>query len=361
MDILTIAIIISIGLPLAIAMSIGVAITVINAINYAYSNSRARAMSAKLLSVNKINSYANQGLNEIITNLEAEEYKDIILMLEEDYSIENLEYALSRKSYKLDQKIYSIIPKAEKPFFKQLLAKFDYQNIRVLVRLKKANKFGIKYKKLLVPTDVFNRKQFEDLLNCTLEELKVKLRFTPYKDLIDKHFILNENFTIFDFGKAMKQEYYVRLVAAARSSKSKFLMKYVKMTIDYEGIRALTSLTQKNIENDNIIQGGYLNNKKLLAIKSAKPEAISGLISKEIIGEYVKSNNIQVKSLVDLRMAYEKYTSSLANELFLNNPMSINSVLGFYIKKEIEILNLSRILKLKSEGISSEIIREMII
>lgn len=350
-----------IGIGVGISVAIGLSIQILNAIIYSYTNARARALTSNLLQPNIINSYCDLGFLEIITNVESGNYQDIILMIEKDYSVENLEYALNRKSHKMNKKLLMIVPKKDQPFFRHLTAQFDYQNIKTLVRLKNAGKLGMEYKNLLVPTPNFRRSQFEELLTCSIEDLKIKLRFTAYKQLMDQNLILGEEFVISEFERKMNISYYQKLLYFARKANSKSLKKYSRVMIDYHNIKGLTSISIQNLEKNNIVTGGFLNNKKLLELKASKTENLQSITSQLYLNEFVNQEDIEVNSLMNLRVAFEKYIKKLGSDLLLRDPMSINSTLGYYIKKEAEILNLNRILKMKFENINSEKIKEMII
>lgn len=332
----------------AIGVAVPMSLRVMNAAKYSYTNARARGMLARLVPEKTVADYCEYGISEIMSDLESMEgYHDLVSVLGDDFSVENMQHALNKKSSVMNERLMNAVPKSERPFFAHLGAGLDYRNVRVLTRLKMNNKFGLRYRKLLVTTKVFPEESMEDLLTCSMEELWVKLRFTQFKAIVEEHLDVNHPA---GFEQALDREYFARLLTLAKRTKSKEVVSFARRLVDLHNVSSLTAFHDES----EIIPGGLLSSKVLWELKSAKSDVISEVLS----GTYVKG---EAESLHSVRVLVERELYQLGRKLLKANPMSLNGALGYYIVKETQIANLKRILKLKAGNVSAERIRRVVV
>jgi len=336
------------GVVGGIAVVVPLFLKVSRAAKYSYTNARARGMMAKLAPKETVTEYCDYSISAIVTDLESQEgYHDLVRMIGDDFSVENIHHALNRKSWMMNERLLGALPKSDKAFFEHLVAKSDYQNVRVLVRLKMNGKFGMMYRKLVSPTKIFSEDAIEDFLDCSLEDLWVKLRFTRFKEVVEAHFDVKNPAT---FEHALDRDYYDRLQVLARKTKNRELMQYAKKLVDLHNVSALTAYEQES----EIIAGGYLEEQMLWELKAAKPERVAELMAKTYIDG-------EPQSLQEARVAIERHVHAIGQRLLKADPMSLSSAIGYFIMKEIQISNLKRLLKLKAAGASPDLVRSVVV
>lgn len=329
-------------IAVAVLVVIGLVVRAQGAMKYSYTNAKTRGMVAKLMPPQKMEEYCEYGVSEIVTDLEsAEGYKDLVRMIGDDFSVENIQLALNKKSESMSAKVVGAVPKNDRRFFAHLAARLDYQNVKVLARLKQAGKFGAQYTRLVTPTKTFEEHKIEDFLSCSLDELWTKLRFTRFKKVVDE---FQKGQGVFE--QLLDREYFSKLLSLAKETKNSHVVRYARKLIDLHNISSLNSFA----EEGEIIAGGVLPRSTVWA---AKEDAQSALAD-----TYVQGG---VKTLQDARFALERDVHESGRFLLTKDPMTLNSALGYYILKEMQVTNLKRILKLKASGVPVETVRGVVV
>lgn len=318
------------------------------AAKYSYTNARARGMAAKLAPEALVLEYCDYGISEIVTDLESREgYRDLAGMIGEDFTVEHIQQVLNVKSLAMTSRLVKAVPRMERAFFEHLARRMDYQNVRILVRLKMNGKFGSAYARLLTPSKVVPKDHMEDFLACSLEELWVKLRFTEFKELVEKHLDVEQPA---GFEKALDHAYFERLLVLARRTGNHELVQYARRLVDVYNVSALSAFR----DEDECVPGGLLPSSKLWELKQAKDGELAGVLE----GTHVSG---EADSLREVRVLVEREVHQYGRKLMSSDPMSLNSALGYLILKEVQINNLKRILKLKASGASEEALRSVVV
>ncbi|MFH2028008.1 MAG: V-type ATPase subunit [Nanoarchaeota archaeon] len=311
---------------------------------FLYANTRCSSRSGLLLSKKVYEELlAATSKEESFALLEDSAYNAIVEHSKEFFLFSK---AIQDDLYKTYLWLSSIMPQQLTPIINSLKLKFEINEIKkVLADLKENNPINeIKY--------VHNHE-----FKLRLEGVKDEQSFysaiegTPYASLLQGKSLDNLR-TI----NTLLDRYYLlnfssTLNAIKDTEATEPFAEYLSALIDLSNLRLIIrSIESKTVPE--LIDGGTI-----------KKDEIEGINDKAQL-ETALSNTLyaeEITNVNNLEKGFYRYLLKLANNLSAKYTIKSGAIIRFLILKEIEIINLNTIIKLKSENFEQEKIREHLI
>ena len=315
---------------------------------------RLRVYETKLLDKAKIDRMIDSSSAEdALKVLQETEYANVMSNVKraEDY-----EEVLSSELKRVFSVLYDISP--EKKLVDIMSIKYDYHNTKVLIKGKILKK---DFSHMIIPIGIedpvklkyaIDNEYFRDLNPIIREAIEVSLEdFISNKDpqridvIIDKY--------MFDAISEISKEI-----------KDNFLEKYIKSLIDLTNLKTLLRVKKQNKSRDFLqsvlVEGGAIDNDKLLALLSDSVENITAKLSYTDYSEVLKQG-IEAFSKTSSVSVLEKLSDNYIMDLMKDAKyvsLGIEPVLAYIYAKENEIKVIRIIMVGKLNNIAGEVIRE---
>lgn len=317
--------------------------------NFIQSSVRIRHAEKKLLTKQQLQRLADaKNLEDAIKLLNETSYSSELSKLDRP---ENYEQVLSEVLNKTYKEAMEISP--EKSLVEILSCKYDYHNLKVLV---KENILKEKFDSMYCMLDGNEIETFRELALKNDEGLS-----KDFKECLDFFEITKDPQDIDIF---IDKKYFEKVLSLAEGFKLEMITEYFKAMIDFINLRTFIRCRKQNqanetlekvlikggdVETDKILEMGY-ENIEVLPIK-LKAYKIGRVLSK-IVEEYKNTNSLN---------SFEKSMDDYLVEI-LRKTNSINYgpevIFSFLFAKELEIKNLRLILVGKVNGLSADFIKE---
>ena len=291
---------------------------------YAYTNTRVKAMKAKLLKKEEYQKFLKMSLAEIARYLQETEYNKEITELGVKFSGINLvEYGLNRNLEKTFAKILHFALQQPKEQVRLYLRRYDVSNIKTILRGKFSRVSNEKISNELIASGEFSRGFLEKAIidSSNVEEAIEQFKGTEYHSILEK--FSNDLTKLED---ELDKFYYMVVLTNAE----KELKDYIRMEVSV-----------KNVLN------------KLRAKKAnIKVDVISG--EKRIIVPYQDDS-------IEARVFMKKLLVERAIRMVHEVKYNIRPVLGYFVAKENEISNLRILTRGRHAGLSEELIQKQLV
>ena len=316
--------------------------------------SRIWVLETKLIDKAKIERMIEApSANEVLRILNETEYSNVSSNIKRAEDYEEILSAELKRVYDL---VYEISP--IKDVVKIMSLKYDYHNIKVLLKGKVLNK---DLSSMLI-----------NLGSLDLQEIKRKIDGDNFKSLsgnLGKG--ISEALKAFEETKdpqkidiILDKYMYKDLVELKKSLNYKFIDNLVKAMIDSTNIRTLLRIKKQNKNRDFakevIVEGGEIDSSKLIALLSETPENIMNKLQSTIYSNLVKEGlegYIESDSASLLEKLSDNYIMDLmkGSKLVTFGP---EKILSYIYAKETEIKVIRIIMVGKLNNIAEEVIRE---
>ena len=316
--------------------------------------SRIWVLETKLIDKAKIERMIEApSANEVLRILNETEYSNVSSNIKRAEDYEEILSAELKRVYDL---VYEISP--IKDVVKIMSLKYDYHNIKVLLKGKVLNK---DLSSMLI-----------NLGSLDLQEIKRKIDGDNFKSLsgnLGKG--ISEALKAFEETKdpqkidiILDKYMYKDLVELKKSLNYKFIDNLVKAMIDSTNIRTLLRIKKQNKNRDFakevIVEGGEIDSSKLIALLSETPENIMNKLQSTIYSNIVKEGlegYIESDSASLLEKLSDNYIMDLmkGSKLVTFGP---EKILSYIYAKETEIKVIRIIMVGKLNNIAEEVIRE---
>lgn len=316
--------------------------------------SRIWVLETKLIDKAKIERMIEApSANEVLRILNETEYSNVSSNVKRAEDYEEILSAELKRVYDL---VYEISP--IKDVVKIMSLKYDYHNIKVLLKGKVLNK---DLSSMLI-----------NLGSLDLQEIKRKIDGDSFKSLsgnLGKG--ISEALKVFEETKdpqkidiILDKYMYKELVDLKKSLNYKFIDNLVKAMIDSTNIRTLLRVKKQNKNRDFakevIVDGGDIDSSKLISLISETPENIMNKLQSTIYSSLVKEGlegYIESDSASLLEKLSDNYIMDLmkGSKLVTFGP---EKILSYIYAKETEIKVIRIIMVGKLNNIAEEVIRE---
>jgi vacuolar-type H+-ATPase subunit C/Vma6 len=320
---------------------------------FAYGSARLRAAKTRIIDTEELKSWSDQSYKDVVYRLEKKGFHTLIDLYEQDFQEELVQQSLRKHSLEELNKIQAFVPQKYKPFFRVMKTRNDYDLIITVLR-SKINQYYARHiiEALFISTDNFTKKDLEGLDKISLDDFMIRLKKTPYYNIVSDHLSEIQKGNIAPFEDEFNRLYYKNLRKTA--SIDPVLHTYTRLLIDRHNI--LTALCFK--DEFKPVKGGNLNESTLVRLGEAKDvSTIVQILDRTSYEKYLRD----CKKTIDVYRAMYRAADSFAKKLAKKEPLSINPFVSYYISKEIELRNIRILLKLVHARFGREDINEAII
>jgi V/A-type H+-transporting ATPase subunit C len=339
---------------------------------YAYANARAKALQSDLLSQSKLESLVTlRDSDEIAHELGLTVYKDDLTSLSVKYSGSDLlEAAIHRNLVRALKTVISLTPDDSKDVISLILGRWDIRNINLIIASKAMGySFGSQSDVFLVSSHDFplgpiaGALSYYDLKNLIdMKDVSAVVQWVGSRFGADFEPYLEKYRTDGNFGPLLLQielTYLRRLVTSmsGRKGTDVRVLAALKSQIDLKNIIALLKAKQRNVPSQDVSKftadGGNLGRQTLSDMFRAN--SVEEMV--ELLKPYYDLSDslseYKIKGLVPVENALTRKITQKTIASLRVAPPSLSSIVAYLMLKELEIENLTKIIRGK-EGLVPE-------
>ncbi len=332
---------------------------------WAYIVARVRVMKRKLIPKDEYTKLLNMDLNEIARYLEETEYKKEIDELAFKYSgVDLIDHALSLNLSRIYSKLIRISKGLPRDLIVLYLRKWDFWNIKNILRGKMFGFTNEEIEATLVPAGEFDEEFFKTLLaKESIEEIVNAFRGKPFYGILEK---ILHGAKLSDVEDELDKFYYTSIASlSAESLDAKYFIDFIRMEIDIVNMKTIIRLKKEGVAPDEIIAkiipyGYQLTEEEARKLAAMEIEEIYKAIENYWFVKDLKEA-IMTQPMSKIENALTKIWAERMIKKASNYPLSILPVLSYMLLKKIEVDNLRIIARGKESGMSVEDIREQLV
>ena len=342
--------------------------------NYAYASARVKTRKSFLYKKDTYLKLLQMDLPEISRFIEESRYKKEIDELATKYSgIDLLEYALNLNMAREMTEVLGFCQGDMKELIGAYLRRWDVWNIKSILRGKNYGASEEEIKETLVPAGELPMTTLTDLIHKTsvpdvIEGLNGTKFYKPLYGLLDDY---NKTQTLSKLENSLDKAYYANLLSINTGSNAdKLFMNFVKREIDITNLRTLLRLKRQGLEHEKILDflvpgGSNLKTEDLRKFAQAPGfEDFLNMLKdtpywadiSEAVEKYRES-----KSLNTIEVSLSKSLIGYAEKISHAYPLSICPILGYTVRKNVEVNNLRTIARGKEIHLSDDEIRSQMV
>lgn len=331
---------------------------------FPYAFARISAMKAKLVKIDDYHKLLKMDLASITRYLQESQYKQQITKMSAEYSgVELVDRALRKNEEETYNKLRRICPDSVVAVIDLYLKRYDFQNLKVVLRGIYSNASKEEVASLLEPIGHFDSRHFEELFETgsVLKALKDS-KIATEKDIKPAYDMFKEENRLIELENALDRIYYTEAIAGAQglSVYGKAFKEFLLRDIDLVNIRNLLRFRQESVDTKTsldymIVEGLRLNRKKLKSLAAKETmETLLNALKRTFYGKVVKFEGDITSIELQLKRYHMKRAFLRTNE----SRLSIIGILSYLMHKMIEIDNLRSIVKAKHLGIEPEYVEK---
>jgi len=333
---------------------------------FPYAFARVSAMKAKLIATGDYHKMLKMDLSSITRYLQDSEYKDSITRLSSEFSgLELIDRALRRNEEKVYDKLRRICPDDVAKVIDLYLSRADFQNLKVILRGLYANASKDSVLALLEPVGKYNREHFADLLETgSVQKALRQSKIVSDKEMKEAYGKYKQSSRLIDIENQLDKLYYIKSITGGRDLDqfSGAYQRFLLRDIDVTNMRNLMRFKKENLNRDEIedlliMNGLRFNKKKLLNFAGKDLGALMSALNKTYYGKHVKFEG----DIVHIELQLKKYHMKKAFVSSHRNPLSIQTILSYLMRKLIEIRNIRSLVKSKHLGIDMDFVENNIL
>jgi V/A-type H+/Na+-transporting ATPase subunit C len=343
--------------------------------NYSYATTRVKARKAFLYNRETYLKLLQMDLPEISRFMGESKYKDEMEELGAKYGgIDLLEYALNLGMARDMNDVVGFCEGELKMLLGSYLMRWDVWNLKSILRGKNYGASEEEIRATLVPAGSLKMQQLLDLIKKAnvaeiVEGLSGTMFYKPLSSAMDDY---NRTHTLSKFENALDKTYYANILSLdiSNSKADELMINFVKREIDVVNLRTLFRLKREGLEHDKImdylVPGGAkikIDELRRLAQAPKYDEFVSMLKEYpywEELAEPVQKSN-ETGSLNPIEIGLHKSLMRYADKISHLYPLSICPIMGYAIRKNIEVSNIRIIARGKESGLSDEVIKSQMV
>jgi len=332
---------------------------------WAYIVARVRVMKRKLIPREEYAKLLNMDLNEIARYLEETEYKKEIDELAFKYSgVDLIDHALSLNLSRIYSKLIRISKGLPRDLIALYLRKWDFWNIKNILRGKTFGSSDEEIEVTLVPAGEFDEEFFKSLLvKESIEEIVNAFRGKPFYGILEK---ILHGARLSEVEDELDKFYYTSIAKlSAESLDAKYFIDFIRMEIDIVNMKTILRLKKEGIHVDEIIPkiipyGYQLSEDEARKLSAMEIEEIYKAIENYWFVKDIKEA-ILTQPISRIENALTKVWAERMIKKASNYPLSILPVLSYMLLKKIEVDNLRIIARGKESGMGVDEIKEQLV
>jgi V/A-type H+/Na+-transporting ATPase subunit C len=335
-----------------------------------YTFARISAMKSLLLKSEDYDRILKMSSSEIMKHLQEGVYGEEINKLSIKYSgIKLAENTLNRHLERVFNKLKIISDPSIEYLMIQYLKRYDFWNIKTLLRAKITKVPSQDLKDLILPVgslkydnlkQLYEKESVREIIeSCGL------INKTEFDDAIQRY---EDTKDLSEVENLLDYHYYLDSVEFAKQIplQGKLFKEFFMYEFDIYNIelflkKIFFNLEEKDIENYVIYEGKDLSKKVITSLLHCKKlSQLLNILSKtkyrEILPEISESD-----PLLRYEIILERFLLQKSILLYHQNPLTVDLVLGFMFAKEIEVRNLRVIIKSKSLEYTEDYVKNLIV
>lgn len=347
---------------------------------YAYANARSKALQSDLLHPAKLESLTGlKDFDEIIHEMNLTSYKEDLANLAVKYSgADLLEAAINRNLVRSLKTVISLTPRDAKDVISLVLGRWDIRNINLIIASKALGySFGSQSDIFLVSSHdyplgpIAGSLTYYDLKNLMdMKDVPTVVEWVGRRFGADFETFVEKYRTEGDIGPLLLQIelVYLRKLVTAMSGRSGSDMRVVsalKSRIDEKNLIAVLKAKQRNVSAVDLpkftVEGGNLSKQVLTdlfraggieeLVENLKPyyDLTDGL------AEYRTKGLVALENLLTRKVTQKTITSLRVA------PPSISSIVAYILLKELEVENLTKIIRGKENDVPESEIKASLV
>jgi V/A-type H+/Na+-transporting ATPase subunit C len=334
-----------------------------------YTFARVSAMKSKLIKKNDYYKLLKMDIDSIIRFLQESEYKESITKLSSKFSgVELLDHALRQNKVRTFNKLRKISPKPVVDVINLYLGRWDYHNLKVILRGIYSNSSKEEVSNLILAIGNFDKKHFMNLFDKnSISEVLINSKIVKEKEIKDAIEEFKRTNRLIELENTLDQIYFNKAIEGTKeySLYGKTLKDFLLRDIDITNIKNIIRFKKENMDKDKIstmlIYSGAKLNRKFLekVISHNSLKAVLDDFKKTYYGKHIDFSNEE--KIIDLEISLNNYNLKTATTASHLNPMTIAGVISYMVRKMIEVRNIRAIVKSKYFGISEEYVEKKLI
>jgi V/A-type H+/Na+-transporting ATPase subunit C len=335
-----------------------------------YTFARISAMKSLLLKKEDYDKIMKLSSSEIIKFLQEGVYAPEINKAALKYSgIQLVENSLNKHLERIFLKLKLISDPSIEFLMIQYLKRYDFYNLKTLIRAKQSGLDESKFIDLLLPVGTLKKDKLKklftfDTVREIIEEsgLIIKSEFNELLDSYEQTKDLGEIENMLDY------HYFADSVEFAKQipSEGKLFKEFFKFEFDVYNIKLILKkiffkLETKYVEKYLIFDGKDLSKRSINdLVQCDKLSTFLKELSKTNYRKILPEIN-ESDSLLRYEVLLEKFLLNKSILLYHQNPLTVDLVLGFMFAKEIEVRNLRVIIKSKKLQYTEDYVKNLIV
>lgn len=338
---------------------------------YPYTYVRVMAMKGKLYKKQDYDKLLKMQGNEIAKYLEEAEYKEEIHLLGKEFEgYELVEQALYANFIKSRKKLQTISSPEMVYLLNAYFKKYDVYNIKTVLRAKAVKQQKQETEKLLLPLGKMTKEKLLALLDAESMAAilkKIGLREIEYKEALEyweKEASLLELENMLDQKWYKKMQEFIKLLAGEH----KLFKELLQAEIDVMNIKLLLRVKKARMETKRISSlffrgGAFFSKTRLDELAEKDFEIIISTLKTTTFRKIIEKHEAELvqKDLRTFEKSLDVWLLGRATLLLHQFPLSVDTLLGYMVAKEIEMRNLRVLVKGKQFGLEEKFIEEQLV
>ena len=340
--------------------------------NYSYTSARVKAKKSKLLKEEDYNKMLMMSVPEISHYISDAGYSKEMADLGNRYEgLSLVEYATYANMAKAFRSILNSSTGALSRMVNAYLTKWDFENLKTIMRGKK---YGLPIEEIredLVPAGNLSMDDLDKMLSLTtiediLAAFSKKIHIVVPDDVISSY---KTNGILGSIEDVLVKEYYKNLLASISSSDrpTQIFRTYIKTCIDLKNVETVLKFKADGITGDLVVEywipGGTEVDEKVMSQLAAAQDIQAAVNEMQQLRMYseIKDSLSQDSTILDVVGVINKYRVELANKVGHMYPLSVIPVVDYMIHKENEVRNIRMIAHGTDSGLDRDTMKKLLV
>lgn len=336
---------------------------------YPYTFARASAMKGVLLKKEDYDRLLKMSTPEIVRFLQDTAYKKEIDEFAANHEgLELVEIALRQNFGKTLAKLQRISTGNLRELLDAYLVRYDIENIKIVLRAKFTG--DMTADQFLIPAGNLSKAYFQSLLQKdSVEDVAHLVSIADLSSGI-KHY--QHTGSLFEIENLLDRHYYEGLLELVHRVPRQGILfgKFLRTELDVHNFMTILRLAKEGFSPERMkgyifARGQRLKQAALQRLLSSSDveeilDRLKSLGFRDIAIPAIEAYKKQ-KHLADVEVAQRRYLLHRATLLRHQHPLSIDTILGFMLAKEIEVRNLIVLIKAKMLDLPEEFVQNEIV
>ena len=340
--------------------------------NYSYTSARVKAKKSKLLKEEDYNKMLMMSVPEISHYISDAGYSKEMADLGNRYEgLSLVEYATYANMAKAFRSILNSSTGALSRMVNAYLTKWDFENLKTIMRGKK---YGLPIEEIredLVPAGNLSMDDLDKMLSLTtiediLAAFSKKIHIVVPDDVISSY---KTNGILGSIEDVLVKEYYKNLLASisSRASPTQIFRAYIMTCIDLKNVETVLKFKADGITGDVVVEywipGGTEVDEKVMSQLAAAQDIQAAVNEMQQLRMYseIKDSLSQDSTILDVVGVINKYRVELANKVGHMYPLSVIPVVDYMIHKENEVRNIRMIAHGTDSGLDRDTMKKLLV